>query len=193
MGGNQAGDEETLTVRVIDWDHPDRNDFFLASQFWITGEIYRRRADLVGFVNGLPLVFVELKASHKRLEHAFRDNLRDYKTAIPQLFPYNALIILSNGSASKIGTLSSRWEHFNDWKKINSEGEQGVVSLETMLRGTCDPARLLDLVENFTLFVEERGGTIKLIAKNHQVSRRQQHVRGCRISPLARARERGRG
>ena len=168
MGGGHAGDEETFTVRVIDWDHPDRNDFFLASQFWITGEIYKRRADLVGFVNGLPLVFVELKASHKRLEHAYRDNLRDYKTAIPQLFPYNALIILSNGSASKIGTLSSRWEHFNDWKKINSEGEQGVVSLETMLRGTCDPARLLDLVENFTLFVEERGGTIKLIAKNHQ-------------------------
>ena len=168
MGGGHAGDEETFTVRVIDWDHPDRNDFFLASQFWITGEIYKRRADLVGFVNGLPLVFIELKASHKRLEHAFRDNLRDYKTAIPQLFPYNALIILSNGSASKIGTLSSHWEHFNDWKKINSEGEQGVVSLETMLRGTCDPARLLDLVENFTLFVEERGGTIKLIAKNHQ-------------------------
>ena len=168
MGGGHAGDEETFTVRVIDWDHPDRNDFFLASQFWITGEIYKRRADLVGFVNGLPLVFVELKASHKRLEHAFRDNLRDYKTAIPQLFPYNALIILSNGSASRIGTLSSRWEHFNDWKKINDEGEQGVVSLETMLRGTCDPARLLDLVENFALFVEERGGKIKLIAKNHQ-------------------------
>ncbi len=166
--GGEGDSEDTVTVRVIDWDHPDRNDFFLASQFWITGEIYKRRADLVGFVNGLPLVFIELKASHRRLEHAFRDNLRDYKTAIPQLFPYNALIILSNGSASKIGTLSSKWEHFNDWKKINSEGEQGVVSLETMLRGTCDPARLLDLVENFTLFVEERGGTIKLIAKNHQ-------------------------
>ena len=166
--GEGSGDEETVTVRVIDWDNPDRNDFFLASQFWVSGEIYKRRADLVGFVNGLPLVFIELKASHRRLEHAFRDNLRDYKTAIPQLFPYNAFIILSNGSASKIGTLSSRWEHFNDWKKINSEGEQGVVSLETMLRGACDPARLLDLVENFTLFVEERGGTIKLIAKNHQ-------------------------
>ncbi len=168
ISGDQDGDEQILTVRVLDWDHPDRNDFFLASQFWITGEIYRRRADLVGFVNGLPLVFVELKASHRRLEHAYQDNLRDYKTAIPQLFPYNAFIILSNGSASKIGTLSSRWEHFNDWKKIDSEGEQGVVSLETMLRGVCDPARLLDLAENFTLFVEERGGTIKLIAKNHQ-------------------------
>ena len=180
------GDETVETVRVIDWDHPDRNDFFLASQFWITGEIYKRRADLVGFVNGLPLVFVELKASHKRLEHAFRDNLRDYKTAIPQLFPYNALIILSNGSASKIGTLSSRWEHFNDWKKINSEGEQGVVSLETMLRGTCDPARLLDLVENFTLFVEERGGTIKLIAKNHQYLGVNNAFAAVASSPLAR-------
>ncbi|MBM4456545.1 MAG: type I restriction endonuclease subunit R, partial [Chloroflexi bacterium] len=161
-------EENIVTVRVIDWDHPDRNDFFLASQFWISGEIYKRRADLVGFVNGLPLVFIELKASHKRLENAFRDNLRDYKTAIPQLFWYNAFIILSNGSASKIGSLSSCWEHFAEWKKINSEGERGAVSLETMIRGTCAPARLLDLVENFTLFVEERGGTIKLIAKNHQ-------------------------
>ena len=104
--GEGSGDEETVTVRVIDWDNPDRNDFFLASQFWVSGDIYKRRADLVGFVNGLPLVFIELKASHRRLEHAFRDNLSDYKTAIPQLFRYNAFIILSNGSASKIGTLS---------------------------------------------------------------------------------------
>lgn len=161
--------EETVeNVRVIDWNEPSNNDFFLASQFWISGEMYKRRADLVGFVNGLPLVFVELKASHRRLEHAYRDNLRDYKNAIPQIFWYNGLIILSNGSQSKIGSMTARWEHFAEWKKINSEGEEGIVSLDTMIRGTCEPAHLLDIIENFTLFSEASGGIVKLVAKNHQ-------------------------
>ena len=161
--------EETVeNVQVIDWNEPSNNDFFLASQFWISGDMYKRRADLVGFVNGLPLVFIELKASHKRLEHAYRDNLRDYKNAIPQIFWYNGLIILSNGSQSKIGSMTAQWEHFAEWKKINSEGEEGIVSLDTMIRGTCEPAHLLDIVENFTLFSEASGGIVKLVAKNHQ-------------------------
>ncbi len=155
-------------VGIIDWNNPENNDFFLASQFWVLGEMYKRRADLVGFVNGLPLVFIELKASHKRVENAYRDNLRDYKNTIPQIFWYNALIILSNGSESKIGSMTASWEHFAEWKKINSEGEEGVVSLETMIRGTCEKARLLDIVENFTLFSEETAGLIKLVGKNHQ-------------------------
>lgn len=155
-------------VRVIDWPNTENNDFFLASQFWVMGEMYKRRADLVGFVNGLPLVFVELKASHRRVENAYRDNLRDYKNAIPQIFCYNAFIVLSNGSESKIGSVTASWEHFAEWKKINSEGEEGRVSLETMIRGTCEKTRLLDIVENFTLFSEEKAGLIKLVAKNHQ-------------------------
>ncbi|MBU4425370.1 MAG: type I restriction endonuclease subunit R, partial [Proteobacteria bacterium] len=163
------GDGDTIEiVKVIDWNDPANNDYFLASQFWITGEMYTRRADLVGFVNGLPLVFIELKATHRRLKTAYTDNLTDYKSAIPQLFWYNALIILSNGSKSKVGSVSAAWEHFADWKKINSEGEEGVISLDTMIRGTCEPERLLDLVENYTLFMEAQGGLIKLVAKNHQ-------------------------
>jgi type I restriction enzyme R subunit len=163
------GNGDTIEiVKVIDWNDPANNDYFLASQFWITGEMYTRRADLVGFVNGLPLVFMELKATHRRLKTAYTDNLTDYKSAIPQLFWYNALIILSNGSKSKIGSVSAAWEHFADWKKINSEGEEGIISLDTMIRGTCKPERLLDLVENYTLFMETQGGLIKLVAKNHQ-------------------------
>lgn len=165
---NDKGGQVTEIVRVIDWQTPENNDFFLTSQLWITGEMYKRRADLIGFVNGIPLIFIELKASHKKLENAFNDNLKDYKSTIPQLFWYNAFIILSNGSQSRIGSLSSAWEHFAEWKKINSEGEEGVVSLETMIRGTCDKQRLLDLVENFILFTETQGGTAKLVAKNHQ-------------------------
>jgi len=166
--GNDNDAEQSAKVRVIDWNESANNDFFLASQFWVTGEIYKRRADLVGFVNGLPLILVELKATHRRLEHAYHGNLRDYKNAIPQLFWYNAFIILSNGSQSRLGSMTAEWEHFAEWKKINSEGEQGIVSLETMLRGTCQPLRLLDLVENFTLFSEARSGLVKLMAKNHQ-------------------------
>lgn len=164
----EKGEQVRERVRVIDWNNPANNDFFLASQFWIQGQIYRWRADLVGFVNGLPLVFIELKAAHKRLENAYQGNLRDYKDTVPQLFWCNALIILSNGSESRVGSMTAKWEYFAQWKKINSEGEKGIVSLETMLRGTCDPERLLDLVENFTLFHETKGGIIKLLAKNHQ-------------------------
>ena len=163
------GDGESVeVVQVVDWENTANNDFLLCSQFWVTGEMHTRRADLIGFVNGLLMLFIELKATHRRLETAHRDNLRDYKDTVPQLFWANAFIILSNGSQSRLGTISAGWEHFADWKKIGSESEAGRVSLETMLRGVCDPVRFLDLVENFTLFQEVSGGLIKLTAKNHQ-------------------------
>jgi type I restriction enzyme, R subunit len=165
---NAEGLETFETVRVIDWNEPKNNDFFLASQLWVTGEMYKRRTDLVGFVNGIPLLFIELKASHKRLKNAYHDNLRDYKDTIPQIFWYNAVVLLSNGSATKVGSITGEWEHFSDWKKINSEGEEGVISLETALRGICEPSRFLDIVENFILFIEAQGGLKKLVAKNHQ-------------------------
>ena len=136
---------------------------------------YTRRIDLIGFVNGIPLLFIELKASHVNLKHAYDDNLRDYKDTIPHLFWYNGLIVLSNGSKALVGSITSPWEHFNEWKKINSEGEEGIISLDTVLRGTCTPERLLDLVENFTLFKiaaaekgGKAGGLVKILAKNHQ-------------------------
>jgi type I restriction enzyme R subunit len=164
----EGNGETVAVVRVVDWDVPANNDFLLCSQFWVTGEMHTRRADLVGFVNGLPLLLVELKAVHRHLETAFTGNLRDYKDTIPQIFWPNALIILSNGSQSRVGSVTAGWEHFAEWKKVGSEDEAGRVSLETMLRGVCDPARFLDLVENFTLFQEAPGGLIKLTAMNHQ-------------------------
>lgn len=160
--------EQIELVRIIDWENPLNNDFLLCSQFWVTGEMYTRRADLVGFVNGLPLLFIELKAAHRQIETAYTGNLTDYKDTIPHLLWYNALVILSNGSLSRIGSVTAGWEHFTEWKKVGSETEEGRISLETMLRGTCDPVRFLDLVENFTLFMNVPRGQIKLIAKNHQ-------------------------
>jgi type I restriction enzyme R subunit len=162
------GHPTTETVMVVDWRNPAKNEFFLASQFWVAGDMYRRRCDLVGFVNGIPLLFVELKAAHKHLKAAFDDNLRDYKTAIPQLFVPNAFLLLSNGSQTKVGSISAEWEHFFEWKRINDEGETGVVSLETAIRGLCEPTRFIDYVENFIVFEAARGGLIKKTAKNHQ-------------------------
>lgn len=165
---NDDGEQVTETVKIIDWTTPANNDFLLVSQLWVVGEMYKRRADLVGFVNGLPLLFLELKAHTKNLKRAYDGNLSDYKRTIPQIFWYNALILLSNGSQTRAGSITAGWEHFAEWKRINDEGEKGVISLETAIRATCTPLRLLDLVENFTLFDESKGGLVKLMAKNHQ-------------------------
>src|SRR6185312_13766884 len=118
--------------------------------------------------NGIPLIFIELKAIHERIEHAYNNNLRDYKTYIPHLFWYNAIIILSNGRESRIGSLTANFEFFSDWKRIEREDEPPTASLETIIRGTCQPQRFLDIVENFTLFSDESGGLKKIIARNHQ-------------------------
>jgi len=163
------GEEERIEmVRVMDWDHPEANDFLACSQLWITGDMYTRRPDVVGFVNGIPLVLMEFKAVDQRLETAYHNNLEDYKDTIPALFWYNGLIILSNGSESKVGSVSAGWEHFGEWKRVESEDEPEAISLDKILRGTCAPERLLDLMENFTLFMEGRGGLVKILAKNHQ-------------------------
>lgn len=162
-----AEDEEDCVVQYIDWTSASNNDFLLCSQMSITGEIETRRPDLMGFVNGLPLVFVELKASHKNLLTAYKNNLSDYKNTIPQLFAYNQIIILSNGVQSKVGSISSQWEHFAEWKKIASEKEERRVSLEVVIRGVCEQNRLLDIIENYTLFVKAKH-TVKIIAKYHQ-------------------------
>jgi type I restriction enzyme R subunit len=166
---DERGEQRDLTLRVIDWDAPQRNEFLLAAQMTISGDLYTCRPDLLGFVNGLPLVLAELKATHVPAREAYDGNVSHYKAAIPQLFPYVAAIVVSNGSESRVGTSTGAWEHFGEWKRINSEGEQGVVSLETLLRGVCAPARLLDIVENFTLFSDAHGGLARVLGMNHQV------------------------
>ncbi len=165
---DEHGHNTLKVAKVIDWGCVEENDFFLASQFWVKGDYHTRRTDLLGFVNGIPLLFVELKATHKTLKAAYDDNLTDYRTVIPQLFTYNGALMLSNGSQTVVGSTFSPWEHLFEWKRINDEGEKGVVSLETAIRGIGEPSRLLDIVENFTVFEDVAGGVIKKIAKNHQ-------------------------
>ncbi len=167
---DEHGGQTTETLRVIDWTEPRNNDFFLASQMWVAGDMYRRRCDLLGFVNGLPLAFIELKQPRVPLKSAYDDNLRDYRgQSIPQLFDANAFIMLSNGSDTRIGTVTSEWEHFFEWKRVDDEAEAGKVSLERALRGLLEPARLLDYVENFIVFQDMQGrGGSRSKRKNHQ-------------------------
>jgi len=162
------GGQKTERLRVIDWENPANNDFLLVSQLSITGALYTRRPDLVAFVNGLPLVVIELKKPGVPARSAFDDNLKCYKSDIPQLFVYNALLIASNGTDSRVGSLTADWERFFEWKRIEHENEPRRVSLDVILRGTCDKNRLLDLVENFTLFSEHKAGLVKIIGQNHQ-------------------------
>ena len=166
--GNADDADKTFRVRVIDWDEPRNNDFFALNQMWIDGELHQRRPDVVGFVNGLPFVLMEFKSLEKNLYDAFHDNLRDYKDTIPALLTYNQIILLSNGTASRVGSVTAQWEHFGEWKKIDDENETPNISLETILRGVCEHARLLDLIENFILYEQAKGGLRKLLAMNHQ-------------------------
>lgn len=164
----EHGGQKTERLRVVDWERPEQNDFLLVSQFSVVGNLYTCRPDLVGFVNGLPWVVIELKKPGVPARAAFDENLTHYKEQVPQLFWFNALLIASNGTDSRVGSLTADWERFFEWKRIEREEEPRRVSLEVMLRGTCDPTRLLDLVENFTLFSEHKAGLVKILGQNHQ-------------------------
>jgi type I restriction enzyme R subunit len=164
----ERGGQSKVRLRVVDWDHPSENDWLAVNQFNIQGDLYTCIPDLIGFVNGLPLVVIEFKKPGVSARVAFDGNLSHYKAAIPQLFWSNAFLIASNGTASRIGSLSADWERFFEWKRIESEDEPRRVSLEVLLRGVCQPKRCLDYVENFILFSDSKGGLIKIIAQNHQ-------------------------
>lgn len=152
---------------VIDFQNPENNDFLAIKELKIEGDLYRRRTDIVGFVNGIPLLFVELKKNTIDVQNAYDENYTDYQDTIPQLFYYNAFVMLSNGLEAKIGTLGSKYEFFHEWKRL-AEADQGSVALETMLRGICKKENLLDLFENFILYDHSDGYTAKILARNHQ-------------------------
>ena len=158
---------ETRKALLIDFNDASNNDFLAVKEMKIHGPLHRRRTDIVGFVNGIPLLFVELKRNDVDVENAYNDNYRDYQDTIPQLFYYNAFVMLSNGEEAKVGTLGSSYEFFHEWKRLKEEDE-GDVALETMLRGICKKENFLDIVENFILYDHEEDFTAKILAHNHQ-------------------------
>lgn len=156
------------TLKVFDFDNAENNNFLAVRQLWIQGKSNReRRPDIIGFVNGIPLLFIELKAAHRKLENAYNDNFTDYKDVIPKLFHYNAFVLLSNGIESRIGSITGKYQHFHEWKRITEEDE-GIVALDRIILGVCEKNRFLDLFENFILFDNSLGKVVKLIARNHQ-------------------------
>lgn len=164
---NNKDELEKKRLKVIDFDNPENNYFLAVRELWIKGDLYRRRADIIGFVNGLPLLFIECKTVYKDIKQAYEQNFSDYKDTIPHLFHYNAFVVIANGIDAKIGSFSSKLEHFGDWKRL-SEDEPGVVDMETLLKGICTKQSFLDLLENFILFDESTGKLIKIFARNHQ-------------------------
>ena len=161
------GKTERKNAAVIDFNNAGNNHFLAVKEMKIHGDLYRRRTDIVGFVNGIPLLFIELKRNDVDVQNAYTDNYTDYLDTIPQLFYYNAFLILSNGEEAKIGTLGSKYEFFHEWKRLE-ERDSGSVALETMLRGICKKENFLDLLENFILYDHSGGKTAKILARNHQ-------------------------
>lgn len=161
------GQTEVKKAAVIDFQNANNNHFLAIKELKIHGDLYRRRTDIVGFVNGIPLLFVELKKNSVDVQNAYTDNYTDYLDTIPHLFYYNAFLMLSNGTEAKVGTLGSKYEFFHEWKRL-SEQEEGSVALETMLRGICKKENFLDLLENYILYDHSGGNTVKILARNHQ-------------------------
>lgn len=170
---NAKGRTEHGTVRVIDFNQPEQNDFLAVTQLWIKGDRFPRRPDILIYVNGLPLVFIELKNSNVKVRNAFDDNLTNYKQDIPLLFNFNAFCVLSNAIETRVGSFTAGYEFFFGWlrpddetEKINRRQiEQAGTSLERLIHGLFPKARLLDYIENFILY---HLGSVKIIAQNHQ-------------------------
>jgi type I restriction enzyme, R subunit len=170
-----AGHRRDGRARVIDFgNRPGANRFLAARELKLTGlrtPNYNRRADIVCFVNGLPLVFIELKAVYKNIRAGFDGNLRDYmdENVIAHVFHHNAFLIVSNGDHARYGSITGEWEHFAEWKR-NDEADKGKLDAEVLLDGMLAHDRLLDIVENFILFDRcKPGATRKVVARNHQV------------------------
>ncbi|WP_323879789.1 type I restriction endonuclease subunit R [Aeromonas caviae] len=159
-------------VRLVDFENPAANEWLAINQFTIKGPKHTRRPDIILFVNGLPLVVLELKNPadvHADIWKAF-DQLQTYKEQIPDLFQYNEIMIASDGSEARMGSLSADAERFMQWRTVDGVnldpyGEFG--ELETMVRGILSPAMLLDYLRFFVLF-EDDGRLVKKIAGYHQ-------------------------
>ncbi len=171
------GKEDFAFVKLLDFAKPTNNTFTAVSQMWIQGKVYFRRPDIIVFINGMPLVFIELKNSIVKVEEAYNKNLKDYLKDIPNLFAFNQVCVLSNGLETKLGAFNATYDYFFEWLKVTSEKEilnrEAIANAETVsdssvkyfVDGLLDKNRLIDYIENFILFQNQ---SVKIIAKNHQ-------------------------
>ena len=178
------GNETDDYIRIIDLKESHNNEFLVVSQLSIQRleTINHRRPDLLLYVNGLPLVMIELKNASEKVKIGYDKNLKDYREDIPQLFWYNLFVCISNGIQTRVGSFSADWGHFFSWAKLKdtavSEGEPSRTEIEAESKrtgkkltlqifgeGLCNKDNFLDYFENFVLYHNQRA---KIIAKNHQ-------------------------
>lgn len=170
---NKDGKKASNILHLLSYNDVLSNTFTVASQMWIKGETHWRRPDLIIFINGFPLVFIELKNSNIPVKNAYDINLKNYLKDIPYLFNYNQICVLSNGMETRLGSFAAGYEFFFEWLKVENEKEkpdrkairENCTSLEYFIAGLCEPNNLLDYIENFILYDRRR---TKIIAKNHQ-------------------------
>ena len=159
-------------LKIIDFENPQTNEFLAVNQFTVVENEYNRRPDIVLFINGLPLVVIELKnpADEKTTIWTAFNKLQTYKQEIPSLFIYNEALIVSDGTEARAGALTSNKEWFLPWKTIDGEilAPKTEPQLKVLLMGMLDKARLLDIVKNFVVFREGKKETSKVIAAYHQ-------------------------
>lgn len=160
-------------VQVIDFANPENNDFLAVNQFTVVENRHERRPDIVMFVNGLPLVVIELKSisdEKATVLKAFKQ-LQTYKQQIPSLFTYNAVLMVSDGRDARVGTLTADFEWFMPWRTIDGDklDDEQHTELQVVLKGVFHKQRFLDLIKYFIVFEDVGGGNrIKKMAGYHQ-------------------------
>lgn len=167
------GKEDFEILKLIDFDNPLNNTFTAVNQMWIKGHYRYRRPDVLLFVNGLPLVFIELKNSTVKVEEAYNKNLLSYREDIPNVFALNQICVLSNGLTTKMGAFNADYEYFFEWLRVDDEKEHidrdkfeaDGSSILNLIDGLFRKERLVDYIENFIFFDNKR---TKIIAQNHQ-------------------------
>ena len=166
----ESGEERTELVRLIDFDHPEENLFKVVNQ-WRVEEFQNKRCDMVIFVNGLPLVVVELKSATSEdatIDDAYKQ-IRNYQQAIPSLFTYNAFNVISDMSETRAGTITAKQERYMEWKTADGKYESTLVAdYRTFFLGIFKKNRFIDILHNFICFDKREGKTGKILAAYHQ-------------------------
>ena len=160
-------------VKIVDFEHPQNNDFLAVNQFTVVNGDYTKRPDIVLFINGLPIVVIELKNSTNEtvgVEDGYHQ-LETYKMRIPQLFTFNEVLVTSDGINTKAGSLTANYDRFMTWRSKDGETESSssLASLDVLIHGMLNPETLLDLIRYFVLFQDDSKGHIsKILAAYHQ-------------------------
>ena len=169
---NENGEMVSRSAKIFNFERPEKNCFVAVREFWMTSRLDKEnmRADLIGFVNGIPLLFTEFKRVDIDVKTAYLDNYKRSIEHFPYLFYYNAFSILSNGEEAKMGTIGALFKFFSEWKRKSEDDDvdEAEPQMHIMIEGPCNKTTFMDLFENFIIFDKSTENYIKIIARNHQ-------------------------